>query len=463
MRSHLLLFLLLASGLALQLPLSAQPALIDYYPPSVVPDRISLTLTATPAESIAVTWRTSLAVKAGYVQIALADPSPDFPTAAQEYKAQTNSFISDLNGAKYHSLTLAGLQPAQEYVYRVGDKVHWSEWNHFTTASAGKKELSFLYFGDAQNNIRSMWSRVVRGAYKKMPEVDFLLHAGDLINRANRDHEWGEWYEAAGWINRTTPSISTPGNHEYYRDENGDRALSRHWKTTFALPQNGPKGLEESTYFLDYEHVRIISLNTPAFLASETARDQQVAWLDSLLGQTTQEWTLVTMHHPVYSSKLGRQNPELQTYLQPLFEKYKVDLVLQGHDHTYSRGTNLPVGKNKKGLEGPIYVVSVSGPKMYDLGLEDWVQRAASNTQLYQVIKIKDQVLRFEAYMVTGELYDAFEIDKKKKGKTIFRDLAPDLMEERLELPPRFKKAYKEADWEAFKKRFEAYKKRKEE
>ena len=54
------------------------------------------------------------------------------------------------------------------------------------------------------------------------------------------------------------------------------------------------------------------------------------------------------MHYPIYSSKQGRDNVGLRNALQPLFEKYKVDLVLQGHDHTYGRGTNLPLGNNKK-------------------------------------------------------------------------------------------------------------------
>lgn len=453
----LLAFLLPSTGFA-------QNKSIDYYPPSPVPDRIVLNLTDQPATSIAITWRTAITVQSGFVQIALADPSPDFRENAKPYKAESTAFLSDQNGASYHSVRIDGLQPNTSYAYRVGDNIHWSEWNHFQTATTGDRKLSMLYFGDAQNELKSMWSRVVRGAYKTIPEADFWLHAGDLVNIANSDREWGEWYEAAGWINRTTPSISTPGNHEYGKNPDGKRGLSRHWRKTFNLPINGPEGLEETVFYLDYEHVRIISLNTPAFLGDAGARKAQIEWLKKVLDENPQTWTLVTMHHPVYSSKFGRQNDLLQAEVQPILEQYKVDLVLQGHDHTYSRGTNIPLGKRKKTLDGPMYVVSVSGPKMYDLGLEDWVQRAASNTQLYQAIDINDDVLSYQAYTATGELYDAFELKKNKKeqGPNIFKEMAPENVEEHLELPKRFKDSYDQEDWAKFNERFKLYKMKKE-
>ena len=77
------------------------------------------------------------------------------------------------------------------------------------------KSLSLVYFGDAQNDVKSMWSRVIREAYSTMPKVDFMLHAGDLINRHDRDVEWGDWFYAGGFIHAMVPSVMTPGNHEY--------------------------------------------------------------------------------------------------------------------------------------------------------------------------------------------------------------------------------------------------------
>ncbi len=435
----------------------------DYYAPSAVPDRIMLNLTEAPAGSMAVTWRTAVYVDRGYVQYTKADPSPDLLQDVQVVSAKRTSYLSDQNGANYFSAVLEGLEAETLYAYRVGDSTsHWSEWAHFKTASESEAPLSFIYFGDAQNDIKSMWSRTIRGAYQQMPKADFLLHAGDLVNRRNRDHEWGEWYYAGGWIYSMMPSVATPGNHEYGDDENGYYALSKHWKPTFTLPENGPEGFEETVYYLDYQGTRIISFDAPAFNRSEQDSAVQVDWLEGVLRENDRKWTILTMHYPIYSTKHGRDNEELRDALQPLLEKHKVDLVLTGHDHTYGRGTNLPIGKGKRPtLDGPIYVVSVSGPKMYDIGMDEWMQRGASNTQLYQLIHIDGDVLRFEAYTVDNKLYDAFELKKDDKGRNLFYDLAPDNVPERLELPPRYQERFTEEELADYRARFEAYQARK--
>ncbi|MEM8528266.1 MAG: metallophosphoesterase family protein [Bacteroidota bacterium] len=439
----------------------AQIENIDFYPPTPVPDRIILTLTEAPDTSMAVNWRTALAVDKALVQVAKADASPDFTKGMQMFQGETTAFLSDKNGANYHSAVMTGLEPETLYAYRVGNGEHWSEWIQFKTASSEQKPLSFLYFGDAQNNLKSMWSRVIRGAYSKMPEANFMIHAGDLINRANNDHEWGEWFYAGGWIHSSVPSIATPGNHEYYRSEERKFLLSKHWQPTFTFPENGPENSAEAVYYVDYQDTRIISLNSISLQISSEDSTAQVNWLEQLLKRNNQKWTVVTMHYPIYSSKAGRDNTNLRNALQPLFEKYKVDLVLQGHDHTYGRGTNLPLGNSQKTVGGPIYVVSVSGPKMYDIGLEEWMQRAASNTQLYQLINIENNQLRYEAYTVTGELYDAFELEKQKNGRNLFSDLAPKEVEERLEIPERMKKEFTEEDMIEYEGRLKAYKERK--
>ncbi|MEM1121342.1 MAG: metallophosphoesterase family protein [Bacteroidota bacterium] len=433
----------------------------DYYPPSAVPDRIMLNLTDKPKSQIAITWRTAPFVQKGYVQYTVVDGSPDMLKNVKVKEAILETYLSDQNGANYFSLVLDSLLSNTQYAYRTGDNTHWSEWAHFKTAGAKTDAFSFIYFGDAQNDVKSMWSRTIRSAFQQMPKADFLLHAGDLINQRDRDHEWGEWYYAGGWIYRMIPSIATPGNHEYGNNEQGKYVLSKHWKPTFNLPQNGPSGLEETAYHIDYQDTRIISIDAPAFYRSEADSVKQVLWVDSLLQNNPQKWTIVTMHYPIYSTIGVRDNVELRHAFQPLFEKYKVDLVLQGHDHAYGRGTNLPFGSQKEGtMEGPIYVVSVSGPKMYPNGLDEWMQKGASNTQLYQLIHVNGNNLKFEAFMVNGQLYDAFELRKTKSGKTVFVDLAPSERTERLELPPRFGNKFTEEEVLKYQNKIKAYKKR---
>lgn len=112
--------------------------------------------------------------------------------------------------------------------------------------------------------------------------------------------------------------------------------------------------------------------------------------------------------------------------------KYRVDLALQGHDHTYARGRVSP-GENVMGRmnlrdqTGIVYVVSVSGGKMYEIG-DDWTTKGghrnliAENTQLFQVIIVEGNRLKFESNTAIGDLYDAFELVKGDNSNNQFID-----------------------------------------
>jgi 3',5'-cyclic AMP phosphodiesterase CpdA len=255
-----------------------------------------------------------------------------------------------------------------------------------------------------------VWSRVVRQAYSMAPEARFMVYAGDLINRHALDHEWGEWHQAAGWINRVVPSFPAVGNHEYGRAVGGGRNLTPNWCPQFTLPANGVAGLEDTNYYMDIQGLRMIALN------SNMKQKEQAEWLDRLLANNPNRWTVVAFHHPIYSTKRGRDNPELRQMWQPVFDKHGVDLVLQGHDHTYGR-TNLQTGgKVQSGKAGTVYVVSMSGAKMYELGDLKVFARVAEDTQLFQIVRIQDDTLRFETRTASGALYDAFTL-RKQAGK----------------------------------------------
>jgi 3',5'-cyclic AMP phosphodiesterase CpdA len=393
--------------------------------PSPFPDRVILTWCGDPASTQAVTWRTEVSARPARAQIAEADAGPGFVKHAATRHAETRFLESDLGPAQYHTARFDGLLPSTRYAYRVGDGEHWSEWFQFRTAAARPAPFSFIYFGDAQNDLKSLWSRVIREAFSDAPRASFIVHAGDLINTATRDEEWGEWHRAGGWVNGMIPSVPTPGNHEYSRPagSTGPRSLSRHWRPQFALPENGPPGLEETVYSFDYQGLRVISLN------SNERQAEQVEWLESRLADNPNPWTVVTFHHPLYASARGRDNAELRRLWEPVFRRHRVDLVLQGHDHTYAR-SNLNTGAGgRDAMAGTVYVVSVSGPKMYNLNRESWMRRAAEDTQLYQIITIDGDELRYEARTAVGDLYDAFDLRKRPGRINRMTERVPDAPE----------------------------------
>lgn len=409
----------------------------ETYRPTPLPDRIVLTWTDDPATTQAVTWRTDGSVVRAYAEIAVAEEGPAFTDRSTSYPAVTEEVPLGRTHACSHTVTFADLSPDTLYAYRVGDGINWSEWNQFRTASDRAEPFTFLYIGDAQNDVHSHWSRVVREAYRDAPRAAFMLHAGDLINRASADGEWGEWFAATGHIHQTMPCIATPGNHEYegtmplnrlLRRKRADNPpeLSRHWRPSFAFPENGPEGLEETAYWLDYQGVRIISLN------SNERIEDQAGWLEDVLASNPNRWTIVTFHHPVYSMNPARDNVEVRNAWQPLFDKYRVDLVLQGHDHTYARSGLMAhdnsdtdaMAHNRE--PGTVYVISVAGPKMYDVREHADMRRTAENMQLYQVIHVDSETLRYEARTATGRLYDAFTLHKQGGAANTLVDHVPE-------------------------------------
>ncbi|MEK6480322.1 metallophosphoesterase family protein [Catalinimonas sp. 4WD22] len=387
--------------------------------PSAEPDRIILNLTENPLSSVGVNFRTDTTIAAALVEIAEATHGPQFTQNTRQINAETELLsVQPANEpeviAHYHSATIDGLEAGKKYVYRVGSSDHWSEWFQFDMPDPDNEPLSLLYFGDAQNNVKSMWSRVIREAYRTMPEIDFMLHAGDLINEHNRDIEWGGWFHAGSYIHSTVPSVMTPGNHEYE-----DVVLAPQWKPQFNLPSNGPKGLEETCYQINYPNLKVISLDAEQIDESESFRKAQMLWLDSVLTNDPKKWTAITLHYPFYSTKPNRDNEELREHFKPIIDKHHVDIVLQGHDHAYGRGMveNVPSGSQVVSeSSGTMYVVSVSGPKMYDVSNDPWMERKAANTQLFQIITIEDNELQYQAFTATGKLYDAFQL-VKQEGK----------------------------------------------
>lgn len=386
--------------------------------PSREPDRVILNLTEDPGTSLAVNWRTDTTVQEGFVEFAIATAGPEFKDLARRVKAGMQPLVTKhleepRISAHYFSASIRDLAPAKKYVYRVGSEGAWSEWYQVQMPDVRAEKISFIYFGDAQNDLKSMWSRVIREAYKTIPKVDFMLHAGDLINRHDRDVDWGEWFYAGSFIHATVPSVMTPGNHEYGKGV----ILSPQWRPQFNLPTNGPKGLEETCYAINYPNLKVISLDAEQIDESPYFLEQQARWLDSVLTHDPRKWTAITFHYPVFSTKANRDNEKLRNRFKPIFDKHRVDIVLQGHDHAYGRGmvNNVPTGyKVNDKTSGTMYVVSVSGPKMYDVSKDAWMDRRARNTQLFQIISIKGDVLSFQSFTAHGELYDAFDLEKKK-------------------------------------------------
>lgn len=397
--------------------------------PSKDPDRIILTFNGDPSTKRAVTWRTDSSVKQAQAQIAIAGTNSKFVSQSTTYNALTEEFDLGLYKSNnslvvnYHSVVFENLNPNTLYAYRVGQGDNWSEWIQFKTANNIYSPTQFVYFGDAQNDILSHWSRVIRMAYQTAPNASFVIHAGDLVDTAHKDLEWAEWFKAGGFIHSQWTAIPVVGNHEFQRmDGYGGikpRRLSIQWRPQFTLPveKKLDKVLHETVYSVEYQDVLIIVLNSTGYL------EKQTEYLIDKLSTTNAKWKIVANHHSVFSPAVDRDFEYARKTWKPLFDKYGVDLVLNGHDHTYARG-HVPLKSKKTDQFGnfkTLYVTSVSGPKQYKLDMEkiegykvDGYQydKLGEDTQFFQVIDVENDKLIYRAYTTLGILYDKAVITK---------------------------------------------------
>ncbi len=390
-------------------------SITDYYhstrfPSSNKPDQIVLTWSDDPKSTQTIQWRTSTEVEKGMVAYVKKSDYNRFhsktPTRvnANTELLETLDIINDQQCHR-HSVTLTNLEPGTTYLYSVGDGSDegWSEFAEFTTAPEKTIPFTFIYMGDAQNGL-DRWGSLVKNAFRSRPDAKFYVMAGDLVNRGNERWDWDDFFwNARGIFDRRTlvPAI---GNHE---NQNGHPKL---YLDIFNLRENGPVSIEpERAYSFHYSNAFFVILDSNLEPADQTA------WLESQLASTDATWKFVVYHHPAYTSKPNRDNPELRKEWTPLFDKYHVDMVLQGHDHAYLR--TYPM-KNEKPVDSPkdgtIYIVSVSGVKMYDQDERPYTAFGMTNVSTYQVLDIQivgDRLL-YRSYDIDGNLRDKIEIEK---------------------------------------------------
>jgi hypothetical protein len=221
------------------------------------------------------------------------------------------------------------------------------------------------------------------------------------------------------------------------------------------MPENSPgEKYQDRMYYIDYQGVRFISFDSPGFGEFNQDTTLLLNWLENTLSGNPNRWTVVFTHYPVYSCSQGRNNERYRKAVQPLLEKYNVDLVLAGHDHTYCRGFNKE-GAMAKGKNLPLYVVSMAGPKMYGLNTSFWADRMASMTQLYQHISVAGNKLEYKSFTVSGDLYDHFVIKKSRQGRNRFREgKTTGNIEQRIEIPQDAINRYSEGDLQKFRMKF---------
>jgi len=380
------------------------------HPSSKKPDQVVLTWAGNPQTTQAIQWRTSTEVPTGAVLYQRKsdrnrfDPRKPMIAKAETKRLETPDIAND-PVVHRHTAFLYHLEPGTTYVYAVGDGSDdgWGELEEFTTAPAGTEPFSFIYMGDAQNGL-DRWGSLIHGAYRDRPDAAFYVMAGDIVNRGAERDDWDDLFHNAKGVYDRRQLVPAIGNHEY---QGGAPKL---YLDLLAVRGNGPADMEpEHAYSFEYSNALFVVLD------SNRSAESQAAWLEEQLASSKATWKFVTYHHPAYSSAPNRDNKSIREVWGALFDKYHVDMALQGHDHAYLRTYPMKDGKRVESTkEGTVYIVSVSGTKMYSQDPRDYTEFGMTNVSTYQVldIQISGDRLVYRAYDIDGNLRDSIVIEK---------------------------------------------------
>ena len=181
-------------------------------------------------------------------------------------------------------------------------------------------------------------------------DIEFVVAAGDVHHfegvRSVNDPLWLTNYE----LIYSHPDLMLPwypilGNHEYRGNTQAviDYSnVSARWR----MPARYYTRVEEN----DDITIRLVMVDTAPLLdkyrkdtdkypdACKQDIDKQLAWIDSVLTASKEDWVLVVGHHPIYADtdKNDSERTDLQKRLDSILRKHKnVDMYLCGHIHNF--------------------------------------------------------------------------------------------------------------------------------
>ncbi|WP_238996540.1 purple acid phosphatase family protein [Paenibacillus pinistramenti] len=367
------------------------------------PYDIVTTFKSDPQTSRAFTWYTDDAGEETVVQLLKGEGTPDFSSADLiSVQGETTVYEGSSGQQKgVHKAEASGLEPGTAYTYRVGSPASgkWSEPASFTTEEQDLTAFSFINITDSQGVNEAdfaKWGQTLSAAFKTFSGARFVIHNGDLTEDPADEAGWKAFFaDAQPWISEV-PLMPVTGNHDEV-DKQADAYVSH-----FNLPDNGAEGSNPGTsYSFDYGNAHFVVLNT------ESNIKKQTDWLKQDLKNTDKEWIIAALHRPPYG---GSMYDKVDDWVE-LFDQYHVDLVLQGHNHEYSRSYPLKGGKITDEGNGTVYVVTNASGSKFNEKKSDKFYHAVhfqNNKQMFAGIQISGSTLTYSAYDVDGNKLDEF-------------------------------------------------------
>ncbi|GAA5703798.1 MULTISPECIES: purple acid phosphatase family protein [Streptomyces] len=354
-----------------------------------------------PRTEMTVSWQVPVAVKKPYIRIGAHpwDLSRKIEAEVRALHTPAGVGASGDHTQYYLHARLTHLRPGRTYYYGVGHDGFDPAAPHlvgtlgtFTTAPAHSEPFTFTAFGDEGVGYHGL----ANDALLLGQNPAFHLHAGDIAyadpagagktgDTGFDSRIWDQFLAQTESVAKSVPWMVSYGNHdmEAWYSPNGYGGEEARWQ----LPENGPdKANLPGVYSFVHGNTAVISLDAndvsfeiPANLG--ISGGTQTKWLEARLKKYRAakdiDFIVVFFHHCAYCTSTAHSSEGgVRQEWVPLFEKYTVDLVINGHNHQYERTDvikgdevtkKLPIGGTAyPETEGVVYVTAgAAGRSLY--------------------------------------------------------------------------------------------------
>jgi DNA repair exonuclease SbcCD nuclease subunit len=259
-----------------------------------------------------------------------------------------------------------------------------------------KDSVKFAVIGDNGTGDKAQYQIAdkLTATHEKFP-FEFVVMMGDNLYGGEAPKDFGQKFEKPykALLDIGVKFYATLGNHD-----DPSRQISY---------QKFNMGGKHYYSFKPKDGVRFFSLD------SNYMDKKQLEWFENELKSSSSEWKLVYFHHPIYSSgeKHG-SNIELRATLEPVFVKYGVDVVLNGHEHFYERI------KPQKGIN--YFIVGSSGQlREGNIGKTELTAKGFDRDNAFMLAEISGDDMFFQVITRKGETVDSGSIKRAERIKKV--------------------------------------------
>ena len=318
-----------------------------------------------------------------------------------------------------HKAVLYGLVPNQDFCYRLyvynaaQDGLQAPIEGSFRTLySPERKVVKFLAFGNTAGE--NVGPKALLASQMAQKDADFVIHTGDLTASGLNEDADAEFFTPYKEVLAKTPLFVALGANEYgpEREQRESKSFVRSNYSRFhdmSWSNATPK-----YYFFDTANARFIFLDANTAYGAVWApnideKSTQYKWLQTALGGAAEKWKIVVVNAPMYSTGAKGPANEAAARFVPLFEKYGVDLVLQGAEANYER--TFPMLKDEPNQRGVTYITLGGGGAIPTkrMGSHRSTARFVAGHHFAEM-KIVDRKLTIHVYNDQGKQRDQVEL-----------------------------------------------------